>query len=110
MSDDHTDLDDTMADPEKGTHRIEFTYESDPPSVVVVEAVAALTGKEVQELDPLYNTIDPDTLDKLFRPTVKGVHQGDGQISFTYHGYDVTVRSYGVIDIAAVESDEGNGA
>lgn len=81
---------------------------SEPPSEAVVEAVAEATGANVDRpyadgdehvLEPLYGAIDPDALDGLFHPTVRGVDRPGGRISFVYEGCDVEVRSNGVVKV-----------
>lgn len=56
-------------------------------SSTVLRAVAAYSGKSPLELDPLYDSIDPDTLDALMR------NESDICISFDYHGFSVTVAA-----------------
>lgn len=71
--------------------------ESEAPGDAVVRAVAAVSGLDpipnptdpTQSLDPLYTVVDGDALDSLFRSDM------DGTVSFTYHGYEVTVYSEG---------------
>jgi hypothetical protein len=74
--------------------------ESELISTNVVLSVAALEGVRPTELEPLAMTVDPDALDGLFAPDASV----RGQVSFTYAGYDVTVRSGGQLDI--VPADE----
>lgn len=62
-----------------------FSIADDPPSRAVVQAVASIEGIETLELPPLYESIDPDALDALFRG------DADGRITFTYNGYTITV-------------------
>lgn len=59
------------------------------PSTRVVEHVAEHTGVDPLELDPLYNAIDPDALDQLFRRS--GTEVGVCTLEFSYAGYLVTV-------------------
>lgn len=86
------------ADPETGTYRATYDYPSEPPSIAVALALAEVTGREVDDLDPLYDaaSVDPDVLDETFRPTTNGGSR-DCRLTFTYHEYAVTVRSYGRI-------------
>ncbi|MFC5973260.1 HalOD1 output domain-containing protein [Halomarina salina] len=67
------------------------------PSVALVEAVATEAGCHPVDLPPLYDTLDPDALDRLF-PL-----RGDGEIVLHYHGYEVTLRD--VDDITVDELD-----
>lgn len=91
-----------------GSHRVEFDANDQQVSMAVVRAVAAIDGRAPNDLDPLYHVVDPDALDTLFGPTIGDDHRGDVEISFRYHGYEVSVRSYGMIvisetDVPAVE-------
>jgi len=61
-------------------------------SEAVLVAVAAREGVPEAELDPpLYEAIDPEALDAVFRDT-------SGRISFEYCGYRVTVDVDGTAD------------
>lgn len=65
------------------------------PSVTVVEAVSAATGRPVTGLPPLQRTIDPDALDALLT-------RGDASqvaVSFRYAGTTVDVTENGTIDV-----------
>jgi hypothetical protein len=54
-------------------------------SEAVLAAVAEREGVDETELEtPLYEAIDPDALDDLFR-------DGRGHVSFQYAGYVVTI-------------------
>lgn len=69
-----------------------------PPSVAVVEAVAAREGVEPETLThPLDAVVDVDALDSIFAPRGSGAARDGGQISFTYYGYHVTVHSSGSV-------------
>lgn len=66
----------------------------------VIEAVAAVSGTEPTEFEPLYNAVDPDALNKLFASFQT---RSEGLVSFTLDGYDVTVASSGEIEIQGRE-------
>lgn len=64
------------------------------PSVAVLEAVAAEEGCEPTDLDaPLYEHVDPEALDALVSSPIKG------RITFTYHGYRLTVDDDGAVSV-----------
>lgn len=63
---------------------------SELPSTAIVMAVAAATGVEPDALPPLYDRIEPDALDDLFR-TPDGTAR-DVRVSFFYGGCAVTVE------------------
>ncbi|MXR21494.1 HalOD1 output domain-containing protein [Halobacterium bonnevillei] len=53
----------------------------------VIQKVATASGTDALELPPLWDAIEPDALDTLVAGMV------DGEVSFAYAGYDVTVTS-----------------
>lgn len=80
-----------------------YRYERPPgerPSRAVVSTVAAVSGRSVVAeespdrdeptgpLPSLYDAVDPDALDALF----DGGRRRDVSVTFTYAGYEVTVR------------------
>ncbi len=66
----------------------------DRASTAVLEAVAAEEGCEPTELDvPLYEHVDPEALDALVSSPLSG------HVSFTYHGYELTVDGGGAVRI-----------
>lgn len=70
---------------------------SEPLSHTVLEAVAELEGAPPAELSyPLFDAVNPEALDGLFRETT-------GHVVFSYHGYGVTVFSDGAVDVTPVE-------
>lgn len=64
-------------------------------STKVVERVAAFKGTESVELDPLYEVINPDALNRLF--TNPSGTERSGQISFVYCGCEVIVEDDGQV-------------
>ncbi|PSP78477.1 hypothetical protein BRC81_08010 [Halobacteriales archaeon QS_1_68_20] len=66
----------------------------------VVEAVADAEGTSPLDLrPPLYRVVDPDALDKLFSPPSLEHGQPDGEVTFEYRGYEVTVRADGSVSV-----------
>lgn len=59
-------------------------------SEAVVKAVAREDGVEPENLEPLYEVIDGEALDTLFR-------DGQGEVTFSYSGYEVTVDHRGAV-------------
>ena len=109
MSDDNADSEDGLEySREKDSYRVEFSQSEEQPSKAVVKAVAAIAGCQQDDLDPLFYVLDPECLDSLFQRTVNGGHRCDVEISFTYHGYDIAVHSYGIIEIQPVQGDTGD--
>lgn len=76
-------------------------YYQDSPSLRVIDALAAVTDTDPLELPPLYEVIDPEALDALFRPD-SGV---EGTVQFTFGPHEITVRSDGTVAIDDTEFD-----
>lgn len=70
------------------------TMYRDPPSLRIIEAVAAHSNIPMTELPPLFDSIDPDALDALFQPAMS-----NGRIAFAYDNYQVTVDSNGDVEL-----------
>ncbi|WP_226042578.1 HalOD1 output domain-containing protein [Natrinema sp. DC36] len=63
---------------------------SEPLHIAVIRAVAAHRKVDPIELPPLYEWIDPDSLDALFEPTRRNGPRR-GRLEFTYDGHAITV-------------------
>ena len=76
-------------------NQIQKSSKAQGVSMSVVEAVAEAKGTRPEELtSPLYDTIDPDALNALFRNGGTS-----GEVEFTYLGYRVLVDSDGKITL-----------
>ena len=64
-----------------------------PLSEVVVDAVADEMGTDRAELPALYETIDPDALDRLF------AGRDPGHVVFSYCGREITLEENGELVI-----------
>lgn len=95
----------------------EFTYrpsDSEALSTAVVTAVREAsdgdpfedsTSLSEAEVRPLYEVIDPDALDSLFRPTPR-TDRAEGQVTFRYAGYEVTVSSSEEVSVRPAGASE----
>ena len=88
-------------DDDCGTYHTWYdTTEYEPVSTALLLTVSSVLGVEATDLEALSSTVDPDALNAIFvhwrgdEPRV-----GDGAITFTYAGCDVTVSSDGEIVI-----------
>lgn len=71
----------------------------------VIEAVADETGTDPLELEPLYRTVDPDSLDALFRDRPSGRGSGLLRVEFTFGGCRVVVSSDDTIAVSSGDED-----
>ncbi|WP_135305452.1 HalOD1 output domain-containing protein [Haloarcula amylovorans] len=66
--------------------------ETEPPSIAVVKAVAAMTGEDVRDLEPLYEVLNPVHLDGMFDDVDGGAHS-HAEVSLQFNGCTVTVTA-----------------
>jgi hypothetical protein len=89
----------TRYDAETGTYHLEYEWrDAMPLSMIVVMIVSDLEGVAPTEIDPLYDYLDPELLDKLFSPRPDGTLDA-GEVSFTYIDYEITVFRHGHISV-----------
>lgn len=84
--------------------RLTFDW-TDPESLsqAVVQAIARVSGDDPVSIDPLYDVIDPDSLNALFDGK-RGFGGGaSGRVTFDYNGYEVVVQADGRGRIRAQE-------
>jgi hypothetical protein len=72
----------------------QFDYADTAPSEAVVRAVSALTDTEPTSLEPLYETVDPEALDRLVRSGDPGM-----ELTIRYLDYHVTVGGDGRVAV-----------
>lgn len=93
--------------PETGTYRSAFDATTIDPSIAVVNVMATVCDTKPVQLAPLYEAIDPEAIDRLFTKPPNGHADGDCIIKFSYLGYRVCVKSYGVIEVRPLPADKG---
>lgn len=69
------------------------------PSTTVVEAVAEAEDADPLDLTPLYSAVETDALDSLFASLVGDDGPAIDEVTFSYHGYDVTVTGDGFVHL-----------
>ncbi|WP_227380349.1 HalOD1 output domain-containing protein [Haladaptatus halobius] len=87
-----------MNSPTMGSRQITIGM-SDSLTERIITTVAEIDGQSVDELEPLYNAINPEALESLFASRADGSSRPDGEVSFQYAGYWVTVSSEGAVEI-----------
>lgn len=84
------------------------THDPDGPatlSTTVVHALADCLGVDVTDATfTLYDSIDPDALDAIFRPRYDGAARTGGHVSFVVQRHYVTVYADGEILIEPTEA------
>lgn len=91
---------DEARDPEGATYRVR-SHET--VTEAVVRAVSSEAQSDSIDLPPLYPSVDPDALNRLFTHRgsgTKSARQPDGVVGFTHAEHHVRVNSDGTIDVA----------
>lgn len=84
-------------------HETTLDYHSDSISLRIVEALADATNTDAHELEPLYNVVDPEALDRLCGPD-----SSDGvRVEFEYDGVLVEVGSDGTVAVDGTVHESG---
>lgn len=79
-------------------HRTSYDASTDGSlGAAVVVAIADATGTATRDIDPLYETVDPDALGALFAPKTTGDSRRSGTISFVHYGCHVTVEGTEIV-------------
>lgn len=73
----------------------------------VVQTLADAEGVDPLELDPLYEVVDPDALDRLFDSTSDDDRR-EGRVQFRASGYRVEVTSSGRVHLTSLETLEAD--
>jgi len=74
----------------------------DSMCVRVIDAVVETMGTDTTEIDPLYDYIDPDALNDLFKPSEDGRHRRGGRVEFQIEGHLIRISSHGDIEVRPV--------
>lgn len=91
-------------DPMSETYHLEHDWdESTSLSYTVLRAVAAITGVEAHELDPLSETIDPDVLERVFDPNRANADAVNGCLIIDFNGCRVRIFADGHLEIEPPE-------
>lgn len=91
-----------VSDDRTALHHVHYDPASDrTPSEVLVLGVADFLDADPLALEPLYDTVSPDTVDE-FVETGSGSDVG-GHLSFTYEDCDVTAHASGLFELEPLD-------
>lgn len=79
--------------------RATYDWSTVPPSTAVVETIAAHADCDATELNPLYDTVDPDGLNAVVRSNAERETENSVSVSLEHAGYEITVYSTGVVTV-----------
>lgn len=87
---------------EDRTRYVHYDPETDErPSEMLVVTVADFADADPLELEPLFETVEPDTLNDFVG--TGGLPDVDGHMSFTYESFDIIVHSSGLLEIESAD-------
>ncbi len=88
-------------DPEAGRYVLEYDPDGTATlTTTVVHGLAAITGIDVSQGEfSLYDSVDPDALERLFAPKADGSRRHDGHVAFTALDHEVYVHASGEIHV-----------
>ncbi|KTG11198.1 hypothetical protein AUR64_04510 [Haloprofundus marisrubri] len=104
----HPDADDARDvsyDPERGCYSVEFDPTRDAPSVEIIVAMSTIEDRRTDDIEPLYEVIDPDALDMVFRRGSEVTAERNGRLLFAFNGREVVVYGDGRIDISLTDAE-----
>ncbi|WP_306058783.1 HalOD1 output domain-containing protein [Natronococcus wangiae] len=88
---------------DQANDRYVFHYDDDGTATItttIVHALASIADTDVSQGEfSLYDSIDPDALDRIFRPKADGTQRTGGHIAFTALEHEVFVYASGDIII-----------
>lgn len=87
-------------------HRTRHDWsEPEPLGTTIVRAVAAVTGREPTDMEPLHETVDADALDNLFAPrSDEESRASEAVLRFSYCGQWIQVFGDGLVIITPGEN------
>ena len=84
------------------TYLARYDQMETPPSMAVIATLAAILDVGPTEMDPLFHSVDTESLDAL----LQGAIGGDVRVTFTLAGREVTVTGDSVIANRAPDGDD----
>lgn len=88
----------TSATESTSIHRTSYDASTDGSlDSAIVVAIAEASTTAPCDIEPLYETVDPDALTKLFSPKTTGGPRRRGMVSFVHHDCRVTIDGNEII-------------
>lgn len=82
-----------------GTYRTEFDYRTRQATEAVILGVADVTDRDPLSLPPIYEAIDPDSLNHLFCKPDRDPTPAGLSVTFQYADQTVTAHDHGTVEI-----------
>jgi len=85
-----------LGDDSRTVHRTFDDRDDEPLVRTVLDALSEASDRPANELSVrLYDAVDPDALNDLFRPTRRGPGRNQGRVAFTLGEFVVDLRASG---------------
>jgi|AntRauTorcE11898_2_1112593.scaffolds.fasta_scaffold03444_2 hypothetical protein len=82
-------------------------HEADTATTSVVTAIAALTGLPPTGMDPLYESVDPDALERVLESGSDGSCRSSAlSVSFSHEGCRVKIRADGQLTVRLQRAEQ----
>lgn len=85
-----------------GTYQTEFGRDGRTATEAVVDKMSEMTQTDPLELPPIFDVLDPDSLNTLFNGSPSSQPQTETFVIFEYIGHQVTVKRNGAIRITPI--------
>lgn len=83
--------------------RQRFDWTETKPSTAVVDVVATALEVAPTDVEPLYNAVDPDALDRIVVDPIGDRDTTAVEVSFTFADREVTVEGAGAVVVEPVD-------
>lgn len=94
--------------PDAGTYHVYNVWnQSQPVTQTVVQTVAGVTGIRCEDIEQIYDVVDPDALNAMFKSVSDEVRRDAGGVAFTLNGRNVTVYGHGEIVVTVHKPTSG---
>ena len=91
-----------------GREAYRVTGDTDDASTRIIRGVDELVGQDTEKLTWLYDSIDPDALDAIFKQKHDGTSRTGGKVIFPTRGCEIVVHADGGIVIYAPAEDDSS--
>lgn len=97
-----TERDETFRVQRKALYHTNWTGE-ESLATTIVRAVASVSNRETTELEPLYDTVDPEALETCVTSLCES---SDCAVTFVYAGYEIRIDGDGLVTLCIANGDE----
>lgn len=101
-------LDSLLFDLDTETYRAEFDRKTVTPTMAVIAVLSCLENTRPTGLDPLYDKIDTDALNRLCGTDTPFRYDSERIVAFKHNEFTISVSSDGVVIIGSAPEWDGD--